>query len=221
MRVRIPPARPPLALLFDLDGTLVDSRADIAASLNAAREAFGRAPLPLPEVVAMVGDGARSLVARGFGVGPDDPLVPRALDAFRAHYEAHPCDATSMLPGVEAALALDVPAALVTNKPRRVTLLLLEALGILPRFRAIVAGDDAPLKPAPDGVFSACMVLGVAAEDAWMIGDGPQDVGAGRAAGAYTVGVRGVIADGERLEAARPDAILDDLTELPALRATV
>lgn len=216
------PARPS-ALLFDLDGTLVDSRGDIAASCNAALEAHGRAPLPLTEILPMVGDGARALVARALRVSEDDALVSPVLDTFRAHYLAHPCDRTILLPGAGEALGAaareGVPCALVTNKPRDISLALLEALGIRDAFAAVWGAGDGPLKPAPDGVLAMTNALGVAPARAWMIGDGPQDIGAGKAAGAFTVGVFG-IAERLRLMASEPDLLLSSLVELaPHLRA--
>jgi len=211
-----PAVRAPEALLFDLDGTLVDSRGDIAAACNAALRAHGRAPLALDAIMPMVGDGARALVARAFGLREDEPLVTDALASFKASYLASPCVHTTLLPGAREALAVGVPCALVTNKPRDVTELVLAALGLAGAFAFVWAGGDGPLKPAPDSVLAAVRALGVAAEDAWMIGDGPQDVAAARAAGAVAVAVPG-IADRERVLAASPDLVARSLTEVAEL----
>jgi phosphoglycolate phosphatase len=210
-----PPA--PRALVFDLDGTLVDSRGDIADACNATLLAHGREPLAFEVIMPMVGDGARALVARAFDAPEHDPLVEAALATFKASYLARPCVHTVLLPGVrellEIAIAAELPCAVVTNKPREVTVVVLEKLGIAPFFPVIWGGGDGPLKPAPDGVRDALARLGVAARDAWMIGDGPQDIGAGKAAGCFTVGVPG-IAERERLVASAPDLLCESLVEV-------
>jgi phosphoglycolate phosphatase len=210
----------PAAILFDLDGTLVDSKRDIAEALNAALAAVDRRTLPLEDVARMIGDGARMLCARGLGEEASDAaLLERTLDAFHVAYRAHPCIHTTLLPGADEALALDAKRALVTNKPRAVTLLLLEHLGVLGAFDAIYAGGDGPLKPAPDGVQKVLATLGVPASLAWLVGDGPQDVLAGRAAGCFTIAVPG-IAEQEHVLAANPDRVIASLHELaPLLRA--
>jgi phosphoglycolate phosphatase len=221
------PASPPrpTALLFDLDGTLVDSRRDIAAACNAARVAHGLPPLTLEAIMPMVGDGARALVARAFAADADSPVVDAALATFRARYLAHPAAHTVLLPGVrevlDVAQALGLPCAVVTNKPHDVTTLVLDALGIGLFFRAIWGGGDGPLKPSPAGVLDVLARLGITPDGAWMIGDGPQDIGAGRAAGCFTVGVPG-IAERERLVASEPDRMCESLVDLGELlrRAT-
>lgn len=208
---------PPLALLFDLDGTLVDSRRDIAAALHRALASAGIEPLTLEEVLPLIGDGARVLVERALrvrGHGPD----PRVLDAFQAAYLEAPCVHTALLPGAREALALGLPSALVTNKPRAITVRVLEALGISRAFAALWAGGDGPLKPAPDGLLAVSERLGVPAPRTWMIGDGPQDVLAARAVGARSIAVRG-IGDETALLAARPDVLLGSLEALPELLA--
>jgi len=211
----------PQALLFDLDGTLVDSRGDIAAACNAALAAHGRPTLPLGSILPMVGDGARMLIMRALAAVevPGEPLLEEVVATFRDYYLAHPCVLTTMLPGAREILdeaRLDgLSCALVTNKPRDVTLALLQALGLESTFAAVWGGGDGPLKPAPNGVLSALTRLGVAAADAWMIGDGPQDIDAGRAAGCFTVGIPG-IAERERLFASAPDIIYESLDELRA-----
>lgn len=210
----------PAALLFDLDGTLVDSRRDIAAALNVALGQLGRAPLPLEMVLPMVGDGARMLVMRALLVGEDAPapeaLVDRGLTLYNDAYLAAPCVHTVVLPGVMIALALGLPTALVTNKPRNVSLALLDALGLRDAFGAIYASGDGPLKPAPDGIRTVCRAIAVSPSDTWMIGDGPQDVLAARNAGATAIAVAG-IAEREAVLAAGPHVVLTTLEELPPL----
>ena len=173
----------------------------------------------------MVGDGARALVARAFEADPDSPVVDAALATFRESYLAHPAARTVVLPGVrdvlDVARALALPCAVVTNKPHDVTVLVLDALELRPFFRAIWGGGDGPLKPSPVGVLEVLARLGATAAGAWMIGDGPQDVGAGKAAGCFTIGVPG-IAERERLVASDPDRTCVSLVEVNELlrRAT-
>ena len=211
----LPPT--PAALIFDLDGTLVDSQRDIAAAANAARLAHQLAPLPFEAILPMIGDGARALVARAFDAAEDSALVEAALASFKASYLAHPCVHSVLLPGVreilDAAAAAKLPCAVLTNKPRDVTMALLGALGLLGEFRTVWGGGDGPLKPSPVGLLEVLVRLDVAAGAAWMIGDGPQDVGAGKAAGVFTVGVPG-IAERERLVASAPDLLCESLHEL-------
>jgi phosphoglycolate phosphatase len=211
----------PRALLFDLDGTLVDSRRDIGAACNAALVAHGRPELPIEAILPMVGDGARVLVTRALSSfeAPSDAVIDAVLTTFKAHYLAHPCVHSVLLPGarevLDEARSGGILCALVTNKPRDVTLALLDAIGIAGAFAAVWGGGDGPLKPAPDSVRATIARLDVAAPDAWMIGDGPQDIGAGKAAGCFTVAVPG-IADREQLLASGPDLVCDSLHDLRA-----
>jgi phosphoglycolate phosphatase len=210
----------PSALLFDLDGTLIDSRRDIAAACNATREAHGFPPLAYEAILGMVGDGARALVARAFDLPMDDPFVGEALATYNTLYLARPAVHTTLLPGVrellELAKSAALPCAIVTNKPRDVTVKVLEALAISLFFRAIWGGGDGAMKPAPAGVLRVVAELEVSPSTAWMIGDGPQDIGAGKAAGCFTVGVPG-IAERESLLASTPDLLVESLLDLCAL----
>lgn len=208
----------PAALLLDLDGTLVDSRADIVSACNAALRDHGRTPLARESVLAMVGDGARALVARAFGLAPDDPATDAALASYERAYRENPCEETVLLPGARELLASGVTCALVTNKPRSIAELVLERLGVRPRFAFVWGGGDGPLKPSPEGARAALAELGVAGPDAWFIGDGPQDVGAGRAAGCFTIAVDG-IAEPEALTRAAPDHRVGSLHDVVALLA--
>jgi 2-phosphoglycolate phosphatase len=211
--------RAPLAVAFDLDGTLIDSKGDIAAACNRALVAVGRAPLDEAVIATFVGDGARVLLARALDREPDDALVDRALSAFQPFYDANAAVRTTLLPGALA--VLDVlstrPIALVTNKPRSGTLAVLKALGIDARFAFIRTGSDGPLKPHRRAITDALDAIGVAAADTWVVGDAEQDVRAGRAAGCPTIVVRGGFQSAARVEAARPDLIVDSLLDVAAL----
>jgi phosphoglycolate phosphatase len=148
----------------------------------------------------------------------DDERTRGLVGDFLDYYTAHAIDHTTLMPGaLEALDALSAYAlAVCTNKPRRTSLAVLEGLGLAPRFRGVVAGDDLPhKKPHPAMVEEAARKLGLAVHQVVMVGDGPQDVLAGRSAGARTVGVRGGILAFERLAAAEPDLIIETLAELP------
>jgi phosphoglycolate phosphatase len=230
----------PGALLFDLDGTLVDSRRDIADACNASLDTLGLPPLAFEEILPMIGDGARALLVRAVaavlarqgapppGASPDaagtEATVEAAFAAFKVRYLARPCVHTVLLPGARELLEdvrrAGIACALVTNKPREVTDALLAALGVSDAFAGVWGGGDGPLKPAPDGIVAMLERLGVPASQAWMIGDGPQDIGAGKAAGCRTIGVPG-IAERERLLASGPDAVCESLSEVRALLRAV
>jgi phosphoglycolate phosphatase len=208
--------RLPRAIVFDLDGTLADTGQDIAAACNYAIVRVGRAERPGEEIVGYVGDGARVLIGRVLGLAPDDPITSQALAYFNEYYPRHAADHATWMPGAREALAAcaRIPLAIATNKPRGATLPLLDALGLAPHFKAVYAGGDGPLKPDPAAIHTALAPLGVAAADAWVVGDGPQDVAAGKASGAGTVSVLGGFGREEALRQAGPDRCIRSLHEL-------
>ena len=207
------------ALLFDLDGTLIDSRRSIALACNHALVRSGRAELPEDTIAGFVGDGARLLLARAAGLpatgaGELDVL----LADFVRFYAAHPIDGTTWMPGAEGALAAlgkgGWKLGLVTNKARAITLPILGALGVADRFAVVVAGGDGPLKPDPAPILAATRALGVAPVHTWVVGDAVQDVRAGKAAACHTVAVLGGFQTEARLRAEAPDLVLGSLAEL-------
>jgi phosphoglycolate phosphatase len=206
-------------LVFDLDGTLIDSRRDIAAACNHALVAIGRDPLPLEEITVHVGSGARALLVGVLGENVAARHFEELLTHFQSYYAAHPIDHNELMPGAAECLALrspQRPVALCTNKPLHLTTIVLRALGWSDVFDVVVApapGDRT--KPHPDLLVRVAESLGVKASRLIMIGDSPQDVGAGKAVGAHTVGVKGGLLPLERLVAAEPDVILDSLLALP------
>lgn len=213
-------------VIFDLDGTLVDSRGDIVAACNHALASAGRPQLPAATIEGFVGDGGEKLIERALaatarrGAHHDaTPMVSDVLAEFDRYYRAHPALHTVFLPGAREALdALrEHPLALATNKSRASALAVLEALGISERFAAVSAGGDGPLKPDPHALLRICRALHAAPEDTFMVGDGPQDIGAGRAAGCITVAVLGGFHGEDKLRALAPDHLLGTLHELAAV----
>lgn len=208
------------AVVFDLDGTLIDSRGDIARAANHALVEHGFVALPEEQIAHYVGDGARRLLVRAANIEPTDSLVELLYASFIGYYTQHPTELTTFCPGAEAALAAlaDMPLALCTNKPRITTERVLDGLGIARLFRVVSAGGDLPVhKPDPGPVLQVAAQLGLLPSELVMVGDGAQDVGAGRAAGAHTIGVLGGIQAEERLLAAEPEHLIHTLFELPEL----
>jgi 2-phosphoglycolate phosphatase len=208
------------AVVFDLDGTLVDSRDDIVAAASHALGVHGWPGLPTAEIVGHVGDGARKLVARCARLPEDASEVDTLLATFLDYYTTHPTVYTTVLPGVEWTLEEleGAPLAVCTNKPRATTELVLHNLDLARHFTLVVAGGDLP-RPKPDPMQLRFIAdrLRVPTDRLVMVGDGPQDVECGRAVGALTVGVEGGLAPRERLLQARPDVLLGSIAELPGV----
>src|SRR4030095_8892134 len=195
-------------LLFDLDGTLVDSRADLINSVNLMLVEIGRETLPDTRVLKYVGEGARLLVERALRAGQNGAApscdVDRALEIFRRHYREHLLDQTRVYPEVEQTLARleHIPKAVVTNKPYEFTMALLEGIGLLSCFEVVFGGDSlVERKPSPLMLIEAARRCGAQASECLMVGDSRVDVEAGRAAGmktcGYIPGFRGRTAPGE------------------------
>lgn len=210
---------PPAAVVFDLDGTLIDSRGDVVASVNHALARTGRAPMAAAAIVRHIGDGARSLMARVARLPEGSPEVDALVEHFVAYYAEHPVDFTRWMPGAQEALESlggieGLALGLCTNKPRATTDAVLAALGVRTRFRVTVAGGDlSEKKPAAAPLLHAAGVLGVPIEAVVMVGDGPQDVECARRAGARSVAVPG-FAPRERVLAAMPDVMVEGLREV-------
>lgn len=173
--------------LFDLDGTLIDSREDIALAVNLTRQDFGLPPISVGSVISCVGEGVRILIQRAIPERPD--LWEEMLARQRTHYRDHLLDRTALYPGVQEALAALSGAgwklAVVTNKPGAVTRPILEGLGILGYFGAVVGGGDCEaLKPDPAPLRLAAERMGAAlSPQDWMVGDHFTDLEAGARAG--------------------------------------
>jgi len=206
-------------ILFDLDGTLVDTRHDLANSVNYAREQFDLPALSLDEVIANVGDGIKNLLKRTMAIGADGKLE-QALDYFRDHYGAHLLDYSEFYPGVPAVLRhfQNKQKAVVSNKPEAFTRQIVRGLGADSEFQLVLGGDSvSALKPAPDMIQHVLKRLQVDADAAVMIGDSPGDIMAGQAAGVLTCGVTYGYRDRAALEHSNPDFLIDALPELHVL----
>lgn len=187
--------RPLPALVFDLDGTLIESAPEIRRCLNRLLGEYGRPSLTLPDVEQMIGSGVAKLVDRGFratGGQPDDFDV--ALRRFIAMYGAAPIDETPVYEGVPEILAQLHDAghvmAICTNKLHGPTVKILEGLGLARYFRAVAGGDSfAVRKPERGHLLGVLEQLGAAREDAIMIGDSPNDIGCAIAAGVRSIAV--------------------------------
>lgn len=212
----------PSAVVFDLDGTLIDSRGDIAAALNHVLMTCGRSALTTARAAELVGDGSRSLIARATGLDEREPELDGLVDTFIRYYSSHPADFTKWVDGAPDVLdrlaAFGMPVCLCTNKARPVTDAVLGALGVRDRFRATWAGGDSPeKKPSAEPLLYLAKQLGVDPTSLVMVGDGRQDVEAARAVGCRVLGVASGYTPRARIEAAKPDIILDGLGEVPGV----
>jgi phosphoglycolate phosphatase len=204
----------PLGVIFDLDGTLVDSAGEIADALASTFRSLGLEPLARADVEKMIGRGVRVLVERALRhVERGDIDVDDAVARFESHYAETVGTGATLFPGVSEGLGLleakGLPMAVVTNKPRYFTLELLERLGIARYFCAVIAGDDGHAKkPAPDMLVAAAQALGVPVVAALMVGDSDNDTVAARAAGCPVWCVRHGYNEGRTPEALDCDRLL-------------
>jgi phosphoglycolate phosphatase len=177
------------AVIFDLDGTLIDTAGEIATALERTFAELGLATLPKKAVEALIGRGVPSMVERALAqVNGTGHNLGQAVERFEAHYAQTVGTAAELFPGVRAGLealgAADFALSVVTNKPRYFTQRLLERLGVDGFFGALVAGDDGiRRKPHGDMLVAACERMGSRPPDSLMIGDSDNDVVAARAAG--------------------------------------
>lgn len=182
------------AVLFDLDGTLVDSAPDLAAAVNRLRTDRQLPPVAYEKLRPMVGSGARGMIGAAFGIAPGHAEFELLRDAFLAHYQGSLLDRTEVFPPVAALLdaleALGLPWGIVTNKAERFAHPVVSGVGLADRAAAVVCGDTTPhAKPHPEPLLEAARRLGVPAASCIYIGDDLRDVQAGRAAGMATVAV--------------------------------
>ncbi len=202
----------PGLVVFDLDGTLVDSSTDLAGSVNAmlAELAPGLPALPLPVVRGFIGEGAALLISRSLARAGVELALEQALPVFLAAYRQRLLETTRPYAGIPAALqALSAHTlAVLTNKPGDLSRLLLDGLGLAPRFRHVLGGGDLPArKPDPVGLLELMRRTGCGPRQTIFVGDSRVDVDTGRAAAVPVLGVTWGL-DPEGLRASGPDLLL-------------
>jgi phosphoglycolate phosphatase len=207
------------ALIFDLDGTLIDSKLDLALSINATLKNLGRAPLAHERIFGMVGSGASVLVQRALGLKDvTDAEVETGLAYFLNYYRSHMLDNTVPYPGVREGLALlhNYPMAVLTNKPVNFSRAILDGLGLSRYFRFVYGGNSfEKKKPHPMGVETLLRELAFQPREAMIVGDSEIDIQTARNSGIWACGVTYGLGT-ESLKKFPPDLMLDALTELPA-----
>ena len=208
----------PRAVLFDLDGTLIDSAPDLAGAANDMRLARGLPPLSYEALRPIVGSGARGMVGRAFGIAPGDDAFASLREEFLDRYERRMSDETALFPGIASLLdRLTVEhrlaCGIVTNKAARFSEPLVRSLGLIEWLApgALVSGDSTPhSKPHPAPLLEVARRMGVEPGDCWYVGDDLRDIQAGKAAGMRTVAVAwGYLGDGQPVEEWGADAIIN------------
>ena len=202
-------------LIFDLDGTLIDSKLDLAHSVNAARAYLGMPPIAHELVYSYVGNGAPILIRRALGPGATEDEVTRALDFFIRHYAQHCLDYTVLYPSVQEALnrfrACGIPMAVLTNKPVKISNHIVRGLGLENHFFRVYGGNSfEQKKPHPAGIEALLAESGERREDTFMVGDSAVDIFTARNAQVRSCGVTYGFQP-ESLEQAQPDITVDDL----------
>ena len=208
------------AVLFDLDGTLIDSAPDLAGAANRLRELRGLPPVPYAQQRPLVGTGARGMIGGAFGLGPGDAEFESLREEFLALYERGLLQRTAvfeqMVPVLQALEAAGLPWGIVTNKAERFTHPVVQGLGLDRRAGAVVCGDTTPhAKPHPAPLLEAARRIGAAPEACVYVGDDLRDVQAGRAAGMATLAAAwGYLGQGESIEAWGADDLLESPAQL-------
>jgi phosphoglycolate phosphatase len=216
-----PKLHPVRALIFDLDGTLIDSKRDLIHSVNAMLAEMGRARLDEETISGYIGHGAPLLVSRALGSTAKEEELRRALQFFLAYYEEHKMDSTCAYPGIPEALAelsrKKVPMAVLTNKPVKISVRILESLGLASYFRVIYGGNSFETKkPDPLGANKILSEFGAPPRETMIVGDSEVDVQTARNAGTIAVAVN--YGFGVHDRAQHPaDIYLDKLSDLIAL----
>jgi phosphoglycolate phosphatase len=206
------------ALLFDLDGTLIDSKRDLACSVQFLQKTYGAPVSSENQVGTFIGDGVVKLVQRALPLlEPED--LDEAVIQFKQYYRQHCVDHTCVYPGVLRTLKhfQRKKLAVVTNKPVRISGYILDQLGLGAYFKVLIGGDSLPnKKPHPEPVLSALHTMGVTEpRRVVMIGDGPNDVESGQAAGTYTCRIRSNIGIGHKNRStSEPDFLISNMKEL-------
>ncbi len=213
---------PPSLVIFDLDGTLIDSAADLAVAINAMLAGYGREPLAVAEVRRMVGDGVALLVARALAARDCRPAAPAEAErAFMRHYESGATTLTTVFPGAVQALqalqAAGIPLAVCTNKPSRPTAAVLAGLGLGKYFARVFGGDSLPFrKPDPRVLVALLEAFSSRPESSLLVGDSEVDAATASAAGVPFVLMKHGYRRGPA-EAIPCRAALENFAELPVL----
>jgi phosphoglycolate phosphatase len=180
-------------IIFDLDGTLIDSAKDLAVSMNATREHLGMPALDPSLIYSFVGNGAPTLVKRALGTGASDELVQEGLSFFLKYYRTHALEHTQLYPGVRElleTLAGKHKLAILTNKPVKISFDIVAALGLGAYFQQVYGGDSfAGKKPDPVGIRTLMTENATTPNDTWMVGDSSVDIQTARNAGVHSCGV--------------------------------
>lgn len=210
-------------VIFDLDGTLIDSRLDLVHSVNAALRHIHRPELPDDVIASYVGDGAPILIQRALGgEAVDEALVRKGLEFFLAYYREHKLDHTTVYPGIREVLAgirdsgngIPRKLAVLSNKPVNPSRAIVEALGLGRYFTQVYGGNSFPgKKPDPEGALKLVSEAGVRPEQAAIVGDSHVDIRTGRNAGLWTVAVKYGFAP-HTLEVEAPDIDVDTPQDL-------
>jgi phosphoglycolate phosphatase len=213
-------------VIFDLDGTLIDSRLDLVHSVNAALRHIGRPELPDHVIASYVGDGAPILIQRALGGEEvDQAIVRKGLEFFLTYYRAHKLDHTTVYPGIFDSLKTIQNSsnghprkmAVLTNKPVGPSRAIVDALGMGQYFTQVYGGNSfATKKPEPEGALKLLEESGVSADQAAIVGDSHTDIETGRNAGLWTIGVTYGFAP-HTLSDASPDVLVDHPEELTKL----
>ena len=206
-------------IILDLDGTLVDSKADLCKSVNHVRTEFGLSPMTEAVIAGLIGYGAAVLVRRALENKVTEADIDRGLTMFLDYYREHMLDESDLYPGVRETLeALDgAKLAVLTNKPYRFSCRMLNGLGIYDHFEVVYGGNSfEQKKPDPVGIFQILSDTGGSRESTWMVGDSSVDVKTGRNAGVRTCGVTYGYAP-ESFRADPPDHVIDTFSELSDL----
>lgn len=180
------------AVLFDFDGTLADTAADLCGAVNRLRVEHGQAPIDVAEGRPWASSGARGLLRIAFGLTPEDAGYEAMKTRFLDHYAEVLCEQTRLFPGIEALIvelsARGIAWGIVTNKAMRFTVPIVAGLGLNPA--CVVCGDTTPhLKPHPASLLHAAAELSLAPQDCWYLGDDLRDIQAARAAGMRPIAV--------------------------------
>jgi phosphoglycolate phosphatase len=205
-------------VIFDLDGTLIDSRGDLADATNATRVHLGFPPLSEALVASYVGNGAPVLIRRALGPDASEELVARGLAYFLEYYGGHLLDKTVLYPGVREALdelhAARVQMAVLTNKPTAMSVAIVEGLGLAGHFISVYGGDSFPAKkPDPVGIETLMGEMKASREATIMVGDSAVDIRTARNAGVKACGVTFGLQP-ETFAAEPPDLLVDDMRDL-------